>query len=164
MSDFQKIRIGTGFDVHAFCENRKLVLGGVEIDYKLGLLGHSDADVLVHAIMDALLGATNLGSIGDLFPDNDEQYKNADSLFLLKQVYEKIREQNYAIINIDSVIIAQTPKMAPYISKMQENIANVLNVSSSCIGIKATTTEKLGFTGREEGIAANAVALLEKLV
>ena len=156
------IRIGTGFDVHALCDNRDLVIGGITIPYHKGLEGHSDADVLVHAIMDALLGAANLGDIGDLFPDTDECFKDANSINLLKKVGEKPEIEGYELINIDSVIIAEKPKMAPHKRKMSENIARALKVNPERIGIKATTTEKLGFTGRGEGIAASAVALLEK--
>lgn len=156
------IRIGTGFDVHAFAENRKLVLGGVEIPYELGLSGHSDADVLTHAVMDSLLGAAALGDIGKLFPDNDDKYKGISSLKLLAEVNMKLKAEGYSINNIDAVIIAQAPKIAPYTEKMSEAIASVLGTSPDRISIKGTTTEHLGFTGRKEGIAAQAAALIVK--
>jgi len=154
------MRIGQGFDVHAFSEGRKLVLGGVEIPYKLGLLGHSDADVLIHAVMDALLGAAGLLDIGYYFPDTDVSYKNISSLVLLKEVRKLI--SGYEIINLDATLIAQNPKIAPFINFMKINVAEALEINVSQISIKATTTEKLGFTGREEGIAAQAVCLLEE--
>ncbi|MDD5457081.1 MAG: 2-C-methyl-D-erythritol 2,4-cyclodiphosphate synthase [Candidatus Margulisbacteria bacterium] len=153
-------RVGNGFDVHQLVIGRKLRIGGVEIPYEKGLLGHSDADVLVHAIMDALLGAAGLGDIGQYFPDNKIEYKNIDSLILLKKVREIIKEFN--IVNIDSVIIAQEPKMQPYFSDMKENIARVLRVNYTQINMKATTTETMGFTGRKEGIAVLATALLKE--
>ncbi len=156
------IRVGHGFDVHAFCDNRKLILCGVEIENDKGLLGHSDADVATHAVMDALLGAAAKGDIGKHFPDNDEKYKNANSLKLLEKVMEIISADGYIVSNIDVTIIAQKPKIAPYIEKMQENLAKTVNIALSKINVKATTTEKLGFTGREEGIAAEAVCLLTK--
>lgn len=159
------MRIGTGFDVHAFSSGRKLILGGTEIEYEFGLAGHSDADVLVHSIMDALLGATSLGDIGILFPDNDNKYKNANSLLLLKEVYLLLKKQNWQIINIDTVIMCEKPKISPHITEMKNNISAVLNdLDVDCIGIKATTTEKLGFIGRKEGIAVQSVALVEKIV
>ena len=154
------MRIGHGYDVHRLVENRKLILGGCEINYKLGLLGHSDADVLVHAIMDSLLGACALGDIGKLFPDNDPQFKDANSLLLLEQVCKKLKSFGYTINNIDCTIIAQEPKLAPYISSMRLNVANVCNIDISQINIKATTEEHLGFTGSLEGISAHAVCIL----
>lgn len=154
------MRIGHGYDVHRLVENRKLILGGCEINYKLGLLGHSDADVLVHAIMDSLLGACALGDIGKLFPDNNPQFKDANSLLLLEQVCKKIKSLGYTINNIDCTIIAQEPKLASYISSMRLNVANVCNIDISQINIKATTEEHLGFTGSLEGISAHAVCIL----
>ncbi len=151
-------RTGTGFDVHAFAEDRKLILGGVDIPHDRGLFGHSDADVLIHAVMDALLGAAALGDIGRHFPDSDPKYKGISSLRLLERVGGLLSERSFKIINIDAVVIAQKPKIAPYIEQMQKNIAEVLKISMSQINIKGTTTEKLGFTGREEGIAAQAAA------
>lgn len=156
------MRIGYGYDVHKLVKGRKLILGGVCIEHELGLLGHSDADVLVHAVMDSLLGALSLGDIGQLFPDNDEKYKGADSMLLLKKVYEKVTENGYELSNLDSTISAQKPKLMPHIMKMRENIANVLLCDVSSVSIKATTTEKLGFEGREEGISATCVCLLKK--
>ncbi len=155
------MRIGTGYDVHRLVEGRKLILGGVEIEHTLGLLGHSDADVLLHAIMDALLGAAALGDIGLHFPDTDEQYKGADSLKLLMAVNELIKAKGYSVVNIDATVIAQKPKLRPYIDTMRENIAKALNVNVDQVNVKATTEERLGFTGREEGISAQAVCLLE---
>lgn len=155
-----QFRIGHGFDVHAFAENRKLIIGGVEIPYEKGLLGHSDADVLLHAICDSLLGALALGDIGEHFPDTDELYKDADSTKLLVHVYELVKEKGYMLGNIDAVIMAQKPKLMKYISAMQEKIAAILASEVDQISIKATTTEKLGFVGREEGIAAMATVLL----
>lgn len=149
-----------GYDVHRLAEGRKLVLGGVTIEYALGLLGHSDADVLVHAIMDALLGAAALGDIGKHFPDTDEQYKGISSMILLEQVGELIGERGYVIDNIDATIIAQKPKLRPYIEEMEQNIADTLKISKNQINVKATTEEGLGFTGKEEGISAQAVCLL----
>ena len=156
------IRIGHGFDVHAFAENRKLILCGVEIESDKGLLGHSDADVATHAVMDSLLGAAAQGDIGKHFPDTDEKYKGADSLKLMERVMEIIKLEGYSVSNIDITIIAQKPKLAPYIDKMAENIARVAGVEKSRVNVKATTTEKLGFTGRGEGIATEAVCLLTK--
>lgn len=155
-----EIRIGQGYDVHRLTAGRKLILGGIEIPHPTGLLGHSDADVLVHAIMDALLGAAALGDIGKLFPDSDPEYEGADSLRLASRVAEVLRENGYSIGNIDSTIIAQKPKLAPYIEKMRENIAAALNIPVGSVSIKATTEERLGFTGRCEGIAAQAAALI----
>lgn len=157
------MRIGHGYDVHKLVENRKLILGGVEIPYEKGLLGHSDADVLLHAIMDAILGAAALGDIGKLFPDTDEKFKGADSMILLEEVCKVINQEGYKIGNVDSTVIAQRPKLAPYILKMRENISKVCNVDLSQISVKATTEEKLGFTGSGEGISAHAVCLLEKI-
>ncbi len=157
------MRIGTGYDVHRLVENRKLTIGGVEIPHSLGLLGHSDADVLLHAIMDALLGAAALGDIGLHFPDSDEAYKGISSIELLKRVKSLIMESGYLVENIDATIIAEKPKMRPYIDQMRENVAEALEISTSQVNIKATTEEKLGFTGREEGIAAEAVCLLTSL-
>lgn len=155
------MRIGQGYDVHKLVKGRKLILGGVLIDYEYGLLGHSDADVLLHAIIDSILGAAALGDIGKHFPDNDMKYKNANSLDLLKQTNDIIRKANFKIINIDSTIIAQQPKLQPYINKMRENIANVCNLNINQVSVKATTEEGLGFTGKKEGIAATAVTLVE---
>lgn len=155
-------RIGTGYDVHKFAENRKLIMGGVEIPHSRGLLGHSDADVLVHAVMDALLGAAGLGDIGKHFPDTDDKYKGISSLKLLEHVGGLLKEQGYSVGNIDSTIIAQEPKMAPFIEQMKINIAETLKIRHNKVNVKATTTEKLGFTGRGEGIAAEAVCILNK--
>ena len=154
------MRIGTGYDVHKLTENRKLILGGVEIPYEKGLLGHSDADVLIHAIMDAILGAAALGDIGKHFPDSDDAYKGISSVLLLKKVAELIKKEGYEIGNIDSTIIAQRPKLAPYIPTMRDNIANALGISSSQVNVKATTEEGLGFTGEGLGIASQAICLL----
>ncbi|MBR3401321.1 MAG: 2-C-methyl-D-erythritol 2,4-cyclodiphosphate synthase [Parasporobacterium sp.] len=155
------MRIGQGYDVHRLAEGRDLILGGVKIPYEKGLDGHSDADVLVHAIMDAMLGAAALGDIGLLFPDTDENYKGADSLLLLKKVNERVREAGYEIVNIDATVIAQAPKLRPYIDEMRENISRTLGIAMDTVSIKATTEEKLGFTGRKEGIAAQAVLLIQ---
>lgn len=154
------MRIGTGYDVHRLVEGRKLILGGVDIPYEKGLKGHSDADVLVHAIMDALLGAAALGDIGLHFPDTDPAYRGADSLALARRVAEILAENGYLIENIDSTVIAQAPKLRPYIDRMRENIAQALNLDISQVSVKATTEEHLGFTGRGEGIAAQAAALV----
>ena len=156
------MRIGHGYDVHRLTENRKLILGGVEIPYEKGLLGHSDADVLTHAVMDAFLGALALGDIGKHFPDNDPEYKGADSILLLKEVCRVLAEYNYRIVNIDSTVIAQQPKLKPHIDEMRKNIANACGIDVSLVSVKATTEEKLGFTGRLEGISAHAVCLIEK--
>lgn len=156
------IRIGIGYDVHRLVENRSLILGGVKIEHSLGLLGHSDADVLVHAIMDALLGALALGDIGKHFPDTDEAYKGCDSLILLKKVGALVAQKGYRINNIDSTIIAQAPKLKPYMESMIENISRTLDLSGGRVSVKATTEEGLGFTGSEQGIAANAVVSLVK--
>jgi len=154
------MRIGTGFDVHKFAKGRKLIIGGVNIPFEKGLLGHSDADVLLHAIMDSFLGAASLGDIGILFPDSDIQYKDANSLELLCRVYELVLQNNFMLGNIDSVVMAEKPKLKPYIPEMRATIAQALDIEINQVSIKATTTEKLGFVGREEGIAANAVVLL----
>ena len=154
------MRIGTGYDVHALVENRPLIMGGVLIDHPKGLLGHSDADVLSHAISDALLGALAMGSIGDLFPDSDPKYKDANSIVLLKEVVARVTASGYQIANIDSVIIAQVPKFKPYILQIQQSLANAMGISITQVGVKATTTEWLGFEGREEGIASQASVLL----
>ena len=156
------IRIGHGYDVHAFSENRKCIIGGVTIPYEMGLLGHSDADVLLHAISDSLLGASALGDIGKHFPDTDPAYKGADSLLLLKKVGELLHEKGYKVLNVDATVIAQAPKLAPFITQMRENIANALNLDVDFVSVKATTEEKLGFTGRKEGISAHSVCLIEK--
>ncbi|SMF06144.1 2-C-methyl-D-erythritol 2,4-cyclodiphosphate synthase [Alteromonadaceae bacterium Bs31] len=155
------MRIGQGFDVHAFGEGDKIAIGGVVIPHKRGLVAHSDGDVLLHALCDALLGAAALGDIGKHFPDNDVQYRNADSRALLRMVYAKISALNYRVCNADMTIIAQVPKMAPYIEDMRGNIASDLEVDISVINVKATTTERLGFNGREEGISAMATVLLD---
>lgn len=157
------MRIGHGYDVHRLVEGRDLILGGVKIDFKKGLLGHSDADVLLHAVSDALLGAAGLGDIGRHFPDTDPKYKGADSLVLLASVGEKIKAAGYRVGNLDVTMIAQRPKLAPHIAQMQENIAKALDVDPSRINVKATTEEKLGFTGSGEGMACHAVCLLEEL-
>lgn len=154
------MRIGHGYDVHKLVPDRKLILGGCKIDYPLGLLGHSDADVLVHAIIDALLGAAALGDIGKLFPDNDPTFKDANSIMLLKKVCQKIYSYDFKISNIDCTIIAQEPKLAPYLTCMKSNIATACNIEPSQINIKATTEEHLGFTGSLQGITAHAVCLL----
>ena len=153
-------RIGSGFDVHRLVEGRKLILGGVEVPYTLGLLGHSDADVALHALMDALLGAAALGDISRHFPDTDLRYKGVSSLILLREVRDKLTEAGFAAHNVDAVIEAQEPKMAPFISQMNERIAEALGIKASQVNVKATTTEKLGFVGRREGIAAQAVAMV----
>lgn len=157
------MRIGIGYDVHKLTENRKLIIGGVEIPFEKGLLGHSDADVLLHAITDALFGAAALGDIGSHFPDTDEKYKDANSLKLLAECVKILKENGYKIGNIDSIIVAQAPKMRPHIDKMRENIANACGVDVSKISVKATTEEWLGFTGNGEGISAKAVALIEEI-
>lgn len=157
-----KIRVGHGYDVHQFAENRKLILGGIDIPYEKGLLGHSDADVLVHAIMDSLLGAAALGDIGTHFPDTDPKYGGADSIELLKKVAALLSEKGYTVSNIDATVIAQKPKLKPYIEQMRERIAQAMQTDTENISIKATTEEKLGFTGRLEGISAHCVALIEK--
>jgi len=155
------MRIGMGYDVHRLVEGRQLIIGGVNIPYEKGLLGHSDADVLIHAIMDALLGAAALGDIGKHFPDTDERYRGIFSLSLLEHVYKLLKDRNYRIVNIDATIIAQRPKMLPHIPAMRERIASALELDEDRVSIKATTTEGLGFTGRGEGIAAQAAVLIE---
>lgn len=155
------MRIGHGYDVHKLVEGRKLIVGGVDIPYELGLLGHSDADVLLHAVSDAILGAAALGDIGGMFPDTDEKWKGADSLVLLEAVVKRVNDEGYFIENIDSTLIAQQPKMKPYILSMRENIANACGIDVSQVSVKATTEEQLGFTGRKEGISAHAVILLK---
>ena len=154
-------RVGQGFDVHKFVSGKPLIIGGVTIDYNYGLEGHSDADVLIHAIMDALLGAAGLGNIGQHFPDNDAKFKDINSRKLLRSVVEKLKSNNYVIENVDATIICETPKMQPYISQMITNIANDCMSDLDRINIKATTTEKLGFIGRSEGIAAQAICLIQ---
>ncbi|HZG55491.1 2-C-methyl-D-erythritol 2,4-cyclodiphosphate synthase [Paenibacillus sp.] len=156
------IRVGQGFDVHAFAEGRQCIIGGVNIPFEKGLLGHSDADVLLHAVADAVLGALGLGDIGKHFPDTDPAFKDADSVKLLEHVWGLARERGYALGNADCTVIAQRPKLAPYIEAMGANIARALDAAPSQVNVKATTSEKLGFTGREEGIAAQAVVLLTK--
>ena len=155
------MRIGIGYDVHKLVEGRDLILGGVKINHEYGLLGHSDADVLVHAVMDALLGAAALGDIGKHFPDSDDKYKGISSIELLIKTGELLKQNNYSVGNIDSVIIAQSPKLSPYINEMIKNISHALNIDSDLVSVKATTTEKLGFTGRGEGIACEAVCILK---
>ncbi len=155
------MRIGHGYDVHRLTAGRKLILGGVEIPWHVGLDGHSDADVLTHAVMDALLGAACLGDIGQHFPDQDDRYRNINSLLLLKEVRRLIEEKGYQIGNLDATVIAQKPKLAPHLEAMRRNLAETLEISIDQINLKATTEERLGFTGKEEGIAAHCVCLLE---
>lgn len=157
-----QFRVGMGYDVHKLVEERKLILCGVEVPYELGLLGHSDADVALHALMDALLGAAALGDIGKHFPDTDMRFKGADSIKLTEHVVSIIKERGWSINNVDITIIAQRPKLASFIPAMRNKVAQVLNIEEDCVNVKATTTEKLGFTGRGEGIAAEAVASLVK--
>lgn len=157
------MRVGMGYDVHKLIENRLLIIGGVQIPYELGLLGHSDADVLLHAIMDSLLGAAALGDIGRHFPDTDSRYKGISSLSLLKEVKKLLDNKGYLLLNIDATIIAQKPKMAPYIPQMIKNIADVLQVDEDCINIKATTEEGLGFTGEGKGISSQSICLINKI-
>ena len=157
------MRIGHGYDVHKLCEGRKLIIGGVDIPHTVGLLGHSDADVLLHAIADALLGAAALGDIGKHFPDSDEKYKGADSLVLLAEVARLLRENGYFTVNVDATVLAQAPKLAPHIPQMRKNIASALGVDVNDVSVKATTEEGLGFTGNKEGIAAHAVCLIDKV-
>ena len=157
------LRIGHGYDVHRLTEGRELILGGVSVPYEKGLFGHSDADVLTHAVMDALLGAAALGDIGGLFPDTDAAYAGISSLLLLERVAERLREAGYAVVNIDATILAQAPKLAPYRERMRERLARALGLDVSRVSVKATTEEGLGFTGEGLGIAAHAVALLEKI-
>lgn len=156
-------RIGQGFDVHQFAENRPLIIGGIEIPYEKGLIGHSDADVLLHTVTDACLGAISEGDIGRHFPDTDPEFEGADSSKLLEHVWNIVKERGYELVNADCTIMAQKPKMAPYINQMKERLATLLETAQENINIKATTTEKLGFVGREEGIAAQAVVLLRKV-
>lgn len=156
------MRIGQGFDVHALVPGRKLIIGGVDIPFQRGLLGHSDADVLLHAVTDALLGAAGLGDIGRHFPDSDPRFKDADSRQLLRETARLVREAGYGTINIDATVIARAPRMAPHVAAMAANIAADLGIEPGCVNIKAKTTESLGFTGRGEGIAAQAVALIER--
>lgn len=155
------MRIGHGYDVHKLVAGRKCIIGGVDIPSDLGLLGHSDADVLLHAISDSILGAAAMGDIGHLFPDTDDEWKGADSLKLLEEVVRQVNGKGYKIVNIDSTILAQVPKMAPYIYSMRENIANACNIDVDLVSVKATTEEGLGFTGSKEGIAAHAVCLVD---
>jgi 2-C-methyl-D-erythritol 2,4-cyclodiphosphate synthase len=162
MMELNDIRIGHGYDVHRYCEGRDLILGGVKIPYEMGLLGHSDADVLLHAIMDAILGAMALGDIGRHFPDTDQKYKNIASTELLCEVVKKMRNNGYSVSNVDATVVLEKPKVMPYIQDMVSNISSILGVDASDVNVKATTEEHLGFTGREEGISAHAVVLLEK--
>ena len=155
------MRVGIGTDAHAFADDRKLILGGVPIPHTQGLAGHSDADVLIHAIIDAMLGAAALGDIGQHFPDSDDAYKGVDSRVLLRAAAQKVRDLGYAVINIDAVIIAQVPRMAPHVESMRANISSDLQIAAGAVNIKATTTEGLGFTGRREGIVAQAICLLD---
>ena len=157
------MRIGHGYDVHKLVEGRELIVGGVHIPYEKGLLGHSDADVLLHAVSDALLGAATMGDIGGIFPDNDPEYLGADSLVLLRQVFQRLRDSGYSVINIDCTVIAQKPKMKPYIPEMRMNIAAALSTEVENISVKATTEEEMGFTGRGEGISAHCVCLIDKV-
>lgn len=157
------MRIGHGYDVHRLVEGRELIVGGVHIPYEKGLLGHSDADVLLHAVSDALLGAAAMGDIGGMFPDNDPEYLGADSLVLLKQVFQRLRDNGYSVINVDCTVIAQKPKMKPYIPEMRMNIAAALSTDADNISVKATTEEEMGFTGRGEGISAHCVCLIDKV-
>ena len=157
------MRIGHGYDVHRLVEGRELIVGGVHIPYKKGLLGHSDADVLLHAVSDALLGAAAMGDIGGMFPDNDPEYLGADSLVLLREVFQRLRDNGYSVINVDCTVIAQKPKMKPYIPEMRMNIAAALSTDADNISVKATTEEEMGFTGRGEGISAHCVCLIDKV-
>ena len=157
------MRIGHGYDVHKLVEGRKLILGGIEVPHTMGLLGHSDADVLTHAVMDALLGAAALGDIGQHFPDNDDRYLGADSTVLLRHVMELIRGKGYRVSNLDATIIAQKPKLMPYLPMMRRKLAEVMEIPEDRLNLKATTEEHLGFTGRQEGISAHCVCLLEEM-
>lgn len=157
------MRIGHGYDVHKLVEGRELIVGGVHIPYEKGLLGHSDADVLLHAVSDALLGAAAMGDIGGMFPDNDPEHLGADSLVLLRQVFQRLRDNGYSVINVDCTVIAQKPKMKPYIPEMRMNIAAALSTDVENISVKATTEEEMGFTGRGEGISAHCVCLIDKV-
>ncbi len=154
------MRVGFGYDVHAFIEDRPLILGGVEVPHTHGLLGHSDADVLLHAICDALLGAAALGDLGRHFPDTDPQYRGVSSLLLIEKTVEILRREGFVVVNVDSTLVLQKPRVAAYVPRMQAKIANAMQIPANCISVKATTTERLGFAGREEGIAAYAVALV----
>lgn len=156
------MRIGFGYDVHKFAENRKLIIGGVDIPHEVGLLGHSDADVLTHSVMDALLGAAALGDIGKHFPDTSSEFKDINSLILLKKTQDILSQAGYEIVNIDSTIAAQSPKLAPFIDEMRKNISSSLGIEKNLVSIKATTTEKLGFEGRKEGISAYSVCLIRQ--
>ena len=158
-----KLRVGHGYDVHRLVEGRALILGGVTVPFDRGLLGHSDADVLTHAVMDALLGAAALGDIGKLFPDSDAAYAGADSIALLKRVTALLREHGWQVGNVDATVVAQTPKLAPYIPEMRRRLAEAMGLDVDCVSVKATTEERLGFTGSGEGMAAHAVALIERL-
>jgi 2-C-methyl-D-erythritol 2,4-cyclodiphosphate synthase len=165
MSDGRKpaFRVGTGFDVHQFADGRRLILGGVEIPHTRGLAGHSDADALLHAITDAILGAVAEGDIGRHFPPSEERWRDCDSMVFLKAAADIARNKGYAVSNVDAVILAERPKVLPHVAAMRVRIASALGIAEDCVGVKATTMEKMGFVGREEGIAANAVALLERL-
>ncbi|MCI6679073.1 MAG: 2-C-methyl-D-erythritol 2,4-cyclodiphosphate synthase [Oscillibacter sp.] len=158
-----KLRVGHGYDVHRLVEGRALILGGVTVPFDRGLLGHSDADVLTHAVMDALLGAAALGDIGQLFPDSDAAYAGADSIALLERVTALLREHGWQVGNVDATVVAQTPKLAPYIPEMRRRLAEAMGLDVDCVSVKATTEERLGFTGSGEGMAAHAVALIERL-
>ena len=157
-----KLRVGHGYDVHRLVEGRALILGGVTVPFDRGLLGHSDADVLTHAVMDALLGAAALGDIGKLFPDSDEAYAGADSIALLERVTALLREHGWQVGNVDATVVAQTPKLAPYVPEMRRRLAEAMGLDMDCVSVKATTEERLGFTGSGEGMAAHAVALIER--
>lgn len=157
-----KLRVGHGYDVHRLTEGRALILGGVTVPFDRGLLGHSDADVLTHAVMDALLGAAALGDIGKLFPDSDAAYAGADSIALLERVTALLREHGWQVGNVDATVVAQTPKLAPYIPEMRQRLAEAMGLDVDCVSVKATTEERLGFTGSGEGMAAHAVALIER--
>ena len=158
-----KLRVGHGYDVHRLVEGRALILGGVTVPFDRGLLGHSDADVLTHAVMDALLGAAALGDIGQLFPDSDAAYAGADSIALLERVTALLREHGWQVGNVDATVVAQTPKLAPYIPEMRRRLAEAMGLDVDCVSVKASTEERLGFTGSGEGMAAHAVALIERL-
>ena len=158
-----KLRVGHGYDVHRLVEGRALILGGVTVPFDRGLLGHSDADVLTHAVMDALLGAAALGDIGQLFPDSDAAYAGADSIALLERVTALLREHGWQVGNVDATVVAQTPKLAPYVPEMRRRLAEAMGLDVDCVSVKATTEERLGFTGSGEGMAAHAVALIERL-
>ena len=157
------MRIGHGYDVHRFCDDRKLIIGGVQIDYQKGLLGHSDADVLLHTICDSLLGAAALGDIGAHFPDSDPKFKDIDSMILLENTALLLKQKGYKVINIDATIIAQEPKMSPHIHIMRQNISEAVGMDIDCVSVKATTEENLGFTGKKEGIACHCVCLIDQM-